>query len=173
MSGNTPVQDNWIAAPGIPVEAPASAQTTAALRVQLKDPAAKAPSRRSDGAAGYDLHAAAAATVNPWARSTITTGLVVEIPEGHYGRIAPRSGLAVEHGIGTLAGVIDSDYRGIVKILLVNHSDKAFEVMQGSRIAQLVLERIATPSVEIVEGDLSQTTRGQAGFGSTGVGEDA
>ena len=173
MHGNTPAEGNWIATPGIPVDAPTSTLHTEALRVKRNDPAAKLPLRASDGAAGYDLHAAVAATVRPGARSTITTGLSIEIPRGHYGRIAPRSGLAVANGIDVLAGVIDSDYRGTVKILLINHSDTAFEVSKGDRIAQLILERISTPPVEEVKGDLSQTTRGEGGFGSTGVGRDA
>lgn len=83
------------------------------------------------------------------------------------GRIAPRSGLASKHFIDTGAGVIDADYRGQVKVLLFNHSDKDFDVNEGERIAQLVLERIYTPDVLEVE-ELEESVRGEGGFGSTG-----
>ena len=83
------------------------------------------------------------------------------------GRIAPRSGLAVKHSIDTGAGVIDSDYRGQVKVLLFNHSEVDFEIKEGDRVAQLVLERIYTPEVLVVE-ELKESIRGAGGFGSTG-----
>lgn len=83
------------------------------------------------------------------------------------GRIAPRSGLAVKHSIDTGAGVIDSDYRGQVKVLLFNHSEVDFEIKEGDRIAQLVLERIYTPEILIVD-ELEGSIRGAGGFGSTG-----
>ncbi len=83
------------------------------------------------------------------------------------GRIAPRSGLAVKHFIDTGAGVIDADYRGQVKVLLFNHADADFEIKEGDRIAQLVLERIYTPEVMEVQ-DLEATLRGAGGLGSTG-----
>ena len=83
------------------------------------------------------------------------------------GRIAPRSGLAVKHSIDTGAGVIDSDYRGQVKVLLFNHSEVDFEIKEGDRIAQLVLERIYTPEILVVD-ELEETIRGAGGFGSTG-----
>ena len=85
------------------------------------------------------------------------------------GRIAPRSGLAVKHFIDTGAGVIDADYRGQVKVLLFNHSEVDFEIKEGERIAQLVLERIWTPEVVVVE-ELEESVRGVGGFGSTGTG---
>ena len=83
------------------------------------------------------------------------------------GRIAPRSGLAVKHFIDTGAGVIDSDYRGQVKVLLFNHSEVDFEIKEGDRIAQLVLERIYTPEILVVD-KLEESVRGAGGFGSTG-----
>jgi dUTP pyrophosphatase len=85
------------------------------------------------------------------------------------GRIAPRSGLASKHFIDTGAGVIDADYRGQVKVLLFNHNESDFEIKEGDRIAQLVLERIYTPEVVVVE-ELEESVRGAGGFGSTGVG---
>lgn len=88
-------------------------------------------------------------------------------PEGTYGRIAPRSGLASKHFIDTGAGVIDADYRGEVKVLLFNHAEVDFQVKPGDRVAQLVLERIYTPEV-IEVSDLAESVRGAGGFGSTG-----
>merc|ERR1719319_237928 len=90
------------------------------------------------------------------------------IPHGTYARLAPRSGLAWKHGIDVFAGVIDADYRGEVKVILYNTQDEAFTVKTGDRIAQLILEQIATPEVAVVE-DLEASVRGSGGFGSTGV----
>lgn len=95
------------------------------------------------------------------------TGVAVVLPVGTYGRVAPRSGLAVKHGINVGAGVVDPDYTGEVKVLLFNHGVDAFEVKRGDRIAQLILERCETPDVEEV-GVIAETARGAGGFGSTG-----
>ncbi|XAO27153.1 hypothetical protein I312_105995 [Cryptococcus bacillisporus CA1280] len=102
-------------------------------------------------------------------RATLPThgSVFAAVPQGHYGRIAPRSGLASKHGIQTGAGVIDSDYRGPVMVLLFNHSDVDFEVNPKDRIAQLILERISVPKLRQVE-SLDATVRGAGGFGSTG-----
>lgn len=93
--------------------------------------------------------------------------MAVSIPQGFYGRVAPRSGLAVRHGLDVLAGVIDSDYRGEIICALINHGDEPIEVEAGMRVAQLIIESIATPEAVWSE-DLSETERGQGGFGSTG-----
>lgn len=99
----------------------------------------------------------------------IATDLSIIVPAGTYGRVAPRSGLAVKNGISTGAGVIDADYRGEVKIVLFNHSDRDFEVNKGDRIAQLVLEKIVNAEIqEITAEELTETERGSGGFGSTG-----
>jgi dUTP pyrophosphatase len=90
------------------------------------------------------------------------------LPNGVYGRVAPRSGLAVKHGIQVGAGVVDPDYTGEVKVVLFNHGDKDFEVKKGDRVAQLILERCETPEVEEV-GTVEDTERGAGGFGSTGA----
>lgn len=96
------------------------------------------------------------------------TDLAIAVPEGTYGRVAPRSGLSVNYGICVGAGVIDADYRGNVQVLLFNHSDEDFEVKRGARVAQLILERAETP--EVLEVDtVGATARGTSGFGSTGV----
>jgi len=97
----------------------------------------------------------------------VDTDLAIAVPDGTYGRIAPRSGLASKHFIDTGAGVIDADYRGQVKILLFNHSEVDYKVAKGDRVAQLVLERIYTPEVVEVE-NLEESVRGAGGFGSTG-----
>ncbi|EXJ54425.1 dUTP pyrophosphatase [Cladophialophora yegresii CBS 114405] len=139
------------------------------LLIKKLSPNATTPTRGSAFAAGYDLYASKPATIPARGKALVSTDLSIATPEGTYGRIAPRSGLAAKHFIDTGAGVIDADYRGEVKVLLFNHADTDFEVNKGDRIAQLVLERIYTP--EIVEVDsLEESVRGAGGFGSTGVG---
>jgi dUTP pyrophosphatase len=100
-------------------------------------------------------------------RAAVATGLIVEIPPGHVGLVWPRSGLAVRHGIDTLAGVIDSDYRGEVRVVLVNHGPEAFQVQPGDRVAQLLLQRVERATFHRAEA-LQETARGAGGFGSTG-----
>jgi len=137
------------------------------LRVQRHSPCAILPQRATEGSAGYDLSSAITASIEGGGRLCIPTELSLAVPDGHYGRIAPRSGLAMKKGINVGAGVIDSDYRGKVGVMLFNHSNDVFELKVGDRIAQLILERISTPPVEEVE-SLETTARGQGGFGSTG-----
>ncbi|OAP54643.1 deoxyuridine 5'-triphosphate nucleotidohydrolase [Fonsecaea erecta] len=128
---------------------------------------ASTPTRGSAFAAGYDLYAAKPTTIPARGKALVSTDLSIATPEGTYGRIAPRSGLAAKHFIDTGAGVIDADYRGEVKVLLFNHGEADFPVNKGDRIAQLVLERIYTPEIVEVE-DLEESVRGAGGFGSTG-----
>ncbi|RAO69425.1 uncharacterized protein BHQ10_005437 [Talaromyces amestolkiae] len=128
---------------------------------------AKAPTRGSAFAAGYDLYSAKETVIPAKGKGMVDTGLAIAVPEGTYGRVAPRSGLASKNFIDTGAGVIDADYRGEVKVLLFNFSDVDFTVKEGDRIAQLVLERIYTPDVVVVE-QLEESVRGAGGFGSTG-----
>ncbi len=139
------------------------------LRVRLLHPDAVAPRRASDGAAGYDLCVTKAIAIESGGWTLAPTGVAIATPPGTYGRIAPRSGLAVRHGLGVGAGVVDSDYTGEVGVVLMNHGDKPIQLNKGDRVAQLVLERIATPDVEVVDGELESTERGGGGFGSTGV----
>lgn len=129
---------------------------------------ARAPTRGSAFAAGYDVYAAKETVIPSKGKAMVDTGIAIAVPEGTYGRIAPRSGLASKHFIDTGAGVIDADYRGEVKVLLFNHSDVDFPIKEGDRVAQLVLERIYTPEVSVVE-ELEESVRGAGGFGSTGV----
>lgn len=101
-------------------------------------------------------------------KELVKTDIQIEVPEGCYGRVAPRSGLAWKNGIDVGAGVIDQDYRGNVGVILFNFSDVAFEVKKGDRVAQLICERITYPVVEEVK-SLTDTIRGEGGFGSTGT----
>ncbi|XP_010106006.2 deoxyuridine 5'-triphosphate nucleotidohydrolase [Morus notabilis] len=126
------------------------------------------PSRGSPLSAGYDLSSATETKVPARGKALIPTDLSIAVPEGTYARIAPRSGLAWKHSIDVGAGVIDADYRGPVGVILFNHSDVDFEVKEGDRIAQLIIEKIITPDVVEVE-DVDATVRGSGGFGSTGV----
>ena len=126
------------------------------------------PTRGSDGAVGYDLYSTEDTVVPCQAGGALVgTGITVVLPPGVYGRVAPRSGLAVKHCINVGAGVIDPDYTGEVKVVLFNHGDKDFEIKKGDRIAQLVLERCETPPIEEIN-IVEDTERGSGGFGSTG-----
>jgi len=125
------------------------------------------PTRGSEFAAGLDLYASQPVTVPSRGFTNVNTGVAVAIPHGFYGRIAPRSGLAAKFGIDTLAGVVDSDYRGEISCVLVNHGDTDFEVNVGDRIAQFIIEKIILPTPEFTP-ELPQTARGDGGFGSTG-----
>ncbi|KIJ32358.1 hypothetical protein M422DRAFT_76556 [Sphaerobolus stellatus SS14] len=125
------------------------------------------PTRGSALAAGYDLYSAEAKIIPAKGKALINTQISIAVPAGTYGRVAPRSGLASKFMIDTGAGVIDADYRGIVYVLLFNHSDADFQVAVGDRVAQLIIEKIETPEVLEVA-DLEETLRGAGGFGSTG-----
>ncbi|OCH95947.1 dUTP pyrophosphatase [Obba rivulosa] len=137
------------------------------LLVKRHSDKAKLPTRGSALAAGYDLYSAEKKVIPAHGKALIDTQISIAVPVGTYGRVAPRSGLASKFMIDTGAGVIDADYRGIVFVLLYNLSDQDFQVEEGDRIAQLILERIYTPDVMEVE-DLDETLRGAGGFGSTG-----
>jgi dUTP pyrophosphatase len=138
------------------------------LRVTRLVPGAVLPKRGSDGAVGYDLVATHGCVILPGQRGLVPTGLSLELPSGTYGRVAPRSGLAVKNGLDVGAGVIDPDYRGEIKVVLFNFDTEPFLVKPGYRVAQLVIEKCETP--EVVEVDkLDETERGEGGFGSTGI----
>ncbi|XP_030384320.1 deoxyuridine 5'-triphosphate nucleotidohydrolase [Scaptodrosophila lebanonensis] len=128
------------------------------------------PLRGSAKAAGVDLRSAYDLVVPARGKAIVKTDLQVQVPEGSYGRVAPRSGLAVKNFIDVGAGVVDEDYRGNLGVVLFNHSDTDFEVKRGDRIAQFICERIFYPELEMVD-KLEDTERGEAGFGSTGVKE--
>ena len=128
---------------------------------------AQLPVRGSDGAAGYDLYSTEAVELVPGERALVGTGIAIAIPPETYARVAPRSGLAVKKGLDVLAGVVDEDYRGEVKVALINLSDSVVTLDKGERIAQLVIERIWVGDVVEVD-TLPDSMRGAGGFGSTG-----
>mmetsp|Transcript_32204 Transcript_32204/g.44684 ORF Transcript_32204/g.44684 Transcript_32204/m.44684 type:complete len:168 (+) Transcript_32204:142-645(+) len=138
------------------------------LRVKKLSENATIPTRGSAHAAGYDLSSAYDCVVPKRGKYLVKTDISIAIPEGTYARVAPRSGLAWKHSIDVGAGVVDFDYRGNVGVILFNLSEEDFQVKTGDRVAQLILERIMTPSVVEVD-DLDDTTRGAGGFGSTGT----
>jgi dUTP pyrophosphatase len=125
------------------------------------------PEYSSLGAAGADLYASEALTLAPGERAAVATGLRIEIPPGHAGLVWPRSGLAVRHGIDTLAGVIDSDYRGELRVVLVNHGGEPVRIEPGDRIAQLVVQKVERAAF-VSARELAGTARGEGGFGSSG-----
>lgn len=141
---------------------------THVLNFKQLDPRATLPTRGSHASAGLDLYSIEDISIGPKQRILARTGLAVAVPEGFYGRVAPRSGLAVKNGLDVLAGVIDSDYRGELCCALLNTGDETIELQQGSRLCQLIIEQIITPTPEWAD-ELDDTSRGTGGFGSTGV----
>lgn len=147
----------------------------AVLRVhRLRPQLAELPRYQSAAAAGLDLVACLdqAMTLQPGGYAAVPTGIAVALPEGHEGQVRPRSGLARKHGVTVLnsPGTIDSDYRGEVQVLLINHGQQPHQISSGDRIAQLVVARVAQVDIVEVEdvAQLGETERGTAGFGSTG-----
>ena len=127
------------------------------------------PAYATPGAAGMDILAAEAVTLEPGARHAVASGFAVAIPDGYEIQVRPRSGLALKHGIAVpnTPGTIDSDYRGELKIILINHGDEAFAIARGDRVAQLVLAPVTRAAWQEVD-ELDDTARGTGGFGSTG-----
>jgi dUTP pyrophosphatase len=137
------------------------------LYVLVRGQNATIPTRGSEGAAGYDLYSAQDVIIPASTRFLISTELSILVPKGTYGRIAPRSGLSLK-GIDVGAGVIDSDYTGEVKILLINNGINDFNVKKKDRVAQLILEKIEVLEIEAIK-SIETTERGESGFGSTGI----
>lgn len=142
------------------------------MELKFKSLSGSLPTYATDGASGMDLRAFIDEPVilKPMERRLIPTGLFVQIPEGYEGQVRARSGLAIKHGIGLInsIGTIDSDYRGELKIPVINFGNESFTINNGDRIAQLVIasyERV----VPIMVSDLDETDRGEGGFGHTGV----
>lgn len=127
------------------------------------------PAYATAGAAGMDVLSAEDVTIVPGARHAVATGLAVAIPAGFEIQVRPRSGLALKHGITVpnTPGTIDSDYRGELKVILINHGDGPFEVRRGDRVAQLVIAPV-TRATWLPVDELDETVRGEGGFGSTG-----
>ena len=162
------------------------------IKFKKNHPDAIVPTRNSDGDAAYDLYSVERAIIGPMNRACISTGLSIEIPQGFYGRVAPRSGLAVKKGLDVLAGVIDSSYRGELGVVLINLNfpqellqpdymkewvqsyEKLFGSRQnvdlpaGSRVAQLIIERCYNAEWQEVD-ELSDSIRQEGGFGSSGI----
>lgn len=130
-------------------------------------PGATFPKRNKASDAGYDLFALHDVSINPQTRELIDTGVRVEISPGYYGRVAPRSGLALKEWLDIGGGVIDSGYRNSIGVILINNSQKIYHVKAGDRIAQLIIETCADADFQVVE-ELGVSERDQAGFGSSG-----
>ena len=139
------------------------------LKIKKLNTEALIPAYQTKEAAGFDLHSIEDVVIKPGEIKLIGTGLAFEIEYGYEVQIRPRSGLAYKHGITVLntPGTIDSDYRGEIKVLLINHSNEAFEIKKGERIAQAVIAPVIQAEIVEVE-ELSDTERGSGGFGSTG-----
>jgi len=140
------------------------------FQVKLLSENATLPMKGSPLSAGFDLSSAHDTVIKAGSRGLVNLDISVACPPGTYARIAPRSGLAVKKGIDVGAGVVDADYRGPVCVVLFNFGDEDFQVKQGDRIAQLILEQVCMAEAVQVE-ELDDTVRGAGGFGSTGVDE--
>jgi dUTP pyrophosphatase len=142
------------------------------LLVQLLTNEGRLPEKKSNSAAGYDLFASEVITIPAWKRAKVPTKITVGLPPGVYGRIAPRSGLAINSSVDVVAGVVDPDYRGEIIVGLANMADEPYTVKAGDRIAQLILESclldIPVYKVSNVSEILGSTERGANGFGSSG-----
>ena len=139
-----------------------------ALPVRLLSENAKLPTRGTIGSAGYDLYAAAVQEIEAWGMAMIQTDIAVEIDPGYAGKLISRSGVVRRWNLTVEAGLIDSDYRGPIGVILANNSNRALRVDKGDRIAQLVLIKITTPPVVQISKSTA-TLRGSGGFGSTGM----
>ncbi|MGZ3407852.1 MAG: dUTP diphosphatase [Polyangia bacterium] len=142
-----------------------------AVRIQRLRPDAHLPKYMSDGAAGMDLAASldADVTIAPGKRALVGSGIAIALPRGFEAQVRPRSGLAAKHGVTVLnaPGTIDEDYRGEIKVILINHGDEPFVVKSGERIAQLVIARVERVVLD-EQTTLEQSVRGAGGFGHTG-----
>jgi dUTP pyrophosphatase len=145
--------------------------TTVTVKVRVKklSPDAKIPKAARAGDVAFDLYSTIDYELRPGERFAVPTGIAVEIPTGYEGQVRPRSGLALKEGVTVLntPGTVDSGYRGEVKTIMINHNEESFMITKGMRISQLAIRPV--PEVEFVEVDeLSDTERGEGGFGSTG-----
>lgn len=142
------------------------------MNLKIITKSGRCPSYATEGASGMDLTAFLSEPVilKPMERMLVSTGLFVEIPLGYEGQVRARSGLAIKHGIGLVnsIGTIDSDYRGEIKVPLINFGSEPFEINDGDRIAQFVIAKYEKVDITLVS-ELSDTVRGEGGFGHTGV----
>jgi len=141
------------------------------MRIPLKqlDPGLPVPSHAHPGDGGVDLYARHPASLAGGERAVIATGIAVAIPAGYAGLVTPRSGLAARQGIGVVngPGLVDSGYRGEIKVILVNHGEERVDIVRGDRIAQLIVVAVHDQEFEVVD-ELPDSTRGVGGLGSTG-----
>lgn len=137
------------------------------LKINKLEEDAMIPSKANKSDAGYDLYAIEDVNIPSRGRALVRTGISMAIPENHVGLIWPRSGLAVKAGIDTLAGVIDSGYRGEVCIVLQNHTNHDYHIKKNDRAAQIIIQQLPIIKLELVE-DLHKSDRGDGGFGSSG-----
>lgn len=141
------------------------------IDIKMLDEGIEPPAYAQPGDAGADLRSRVDLTLQPGERALVPTGVAIALPEGYVGLVHPRSGLAAKHGITIVnaPGTVDSGYRGEIMVCLLNtDNSQAFEIQRGDRIAQLVIQRFEPATFNVVE-SLSETERGTAGFGSTGV----
>ena len=137
------------------------------IKVKKVDDKATVPTRANNDDAGWDLYSITARNIAPSQRVTIRTGISLEIPEEYVGLIWPRSGMSVKNGIDVLAGVVDSGYRGEIKVCLLNTSREWMDIKEGDRIAQILFQEV--PHFQLQEVDILQNSdRGEGGFGSSG-----
>ena len=146
----------------------AMADEVGALEIQLLSDKGTLPSKANRFDAGFDLYASENALIHPKERLLVSTDIAMAIPKGHVGLIWPRSGLAVKKGVDVFAGVIDSGYRGEVKVCLYNSGSEILEVEEGARIAQLLIQKAENYFIKKVE-SLDDSERGDKGFGSSGT----
>ena len=137
------------------------------LRIKKLDPAAKLPSRAHEYDAGLDLYALEKTILKSGERKAVRTGIALEIPEGYVGLIWDKSGIAIKEGIKTLGGVVDEGYRGEVLVGTINLSAEEYVFEAGHKVAQILIQKVEQMEIEEVS-ELTDTTRGQGGFGSTG-----
>lgn len=138
------------------------------LRIKKLHSDAKIPSYAHPGDAGMDVFVLESLTLTPGERGLVRTGISLEFPEGYVLLVWDKSGISTKHGIKTLAGVIDSGYRGEIQIGVVNLGQETHTFEAGSKVAQILVQPIVTAEIQEVE-DLSETSRGEGGFGSTGI----
>jgi dUTP pyrophosphatase len=137
------------------------------MKVQLLHENATVPVRATEHAAAYDLTAISSITIESGKTAIVGTGVAVQVPPGHYGQIAGRSGMAFHRDLWAFPGVIDADYRGEIRVLLANHGGNTQIIGAGDRVAQLLILPCAAPTVVVVP-TLETSVRGESGFGSTG-----
>jgi len=142
------------------------------ILIKKNNEEATIPTQATEGDAGYDLYSLEEVTLAPMARAVVKTGISIAIPMGFYGRVAPRSGLAVKKGLDVLAGVVDAGYRGDVGVVLINLSSENITLEKQSKVAQLIFEKCH--DVDWIEtDDLSDSERGEGGYGSSDAPPDS